>query len=66
MKKFLIRYELILTMTEKELYPDGTDGLGEITPETVKDLIEAHGGMGTVINDWHLYPYEVLTVHDAN
>jgi hypothetical protein len=33
MKKFLIRYELILTMTEKELYPDGTDGLGEITPD---------------------------------
>ena len=62
MKTFTIRYELNVDLTENELYPDGTDGVGEITAEKVKSLIKHSGGMQRVINDWYLYPEGVLTV----
>jgi len=62
MKTFTIHYELEVDLTENELYPDGTDGFGEITVEKVKSLIKRSGGMQRVINDWYLYPEGVLTV----
>lgn len=62
MKTFTIHYELVVDLTERELYPDGTDGIGEITVEKVKALIQSSGGMENVIKDWYLYPEGVLTV----
>lgn len=62
MKTFTIRYELNIDLTENELYPDGTDGVGEVTPKKVAALIQSSGGMQRVINDWYLYPEGVLTV----
>ena len=54
MKRFTIHYELTVTLSEDEIYPDGTEGLGEITADKVYQLIEASGGMKKVIKDWNL------------
>lgn len=54
MKYFKIHYELTVTLSEDELYPDGTQGLGEITADKVYELINRSGGMKKVINDWSL------------
>ena len=62
MKTFTIHYELEVELTENQLFPDGTDGVGEITAEKVEALIESAGGMEKVVHDWHLYPEGVLTV----
>lgn len=66
MKKFTIRYELEVTLTEKDLFPDGTEGLGEITAEKVKKLIAASGGMEHVIKDWNLAQDGELEVEEED
>lgn len=62
MKTFTIHYELTVDLSERELYPDGTDGIEEITPEKVTELIQSSGGMKTILREWDLYPYGELTV----
>jgi hypothetical protein len=65
MKYFKIHYELTVTLSEDELYPDGTQGLGEITADKVYELINRSGGMKKVINDWSLDSHGVVEVYEA-
>jgi len=65
MKYFQIHYELTVTLSEDELYPDGTEGLGEITADRVYELIEASGGMKKVIKDRNLESCGALEVYEA-
>jgi len=65
MKHFTIHYKLTVTLSEDELYPDGTEGLGEITADKVYDLIKASGGMKQVIKDWNLESCGALEVYEA-
>lgn len=64
MKHFTIHYELTVTLSEDEIYPDGTEGLGEITADKVYQLIEASGGMKRVIKDWNLDENGYLEVYE--
>jgi hypothetical protein len=66
MKYFKIHYELTVTLSEDELYPDGTQGLGEITADKVYELINRSGRMKKVINDWNLDSYEVVEVYETS
>ena len=66
MKKFTIRYELEVTLTEKDLFPDGTEGLGEINADKVKKLIASSGGMENVIKDWNLAQDGELEVEEES
>ena len=62
-KNFTIHYEVDITLTEKELFPDGSTE--EITVDKVKALIEKSGGFRKVLNDWYLYPYGHLTITEV-
>ena len=66
MKYFKIHYELTVTLSEDELYPDGTQGLGEITADKVYKLINRSGRMKKVINDWNLDSYEIVEVYETS
>ena len=64
MKHFTIHYELTVTLSENEIYPDGTEGLGEITADKVHQLIRSSGGMKRIINDWNLDDFGDLEVYE--
>jgi hypothetical protein len=64
MKNFTIHYELMVTLSEDDLFPDGKEGLGEITADKVHQLIRSSGGMKRIINDWNLDDFGDLEVYE--
>ena len=64
MKNFTIHYELVVTLSEDDLFPDGKEGLGEITADKVHQLIHSSGGMNRIINDWNLDDFGDLEVYE--
>jgi hypothetical protein len=64
MKNFTIHYELMVTLSEDDLFPDGKEGLGEITADKVHQLIRSSGGMKRIINDWTLDDFGDLEVYE--
>lgn len=52
-KTFCLRYDIDVTMTVEELWPDG-DAPAEPTVADVEALIKSCGGWRRIINDWDL------------